>query len=58
MVLHIIVSEFMQPYESKNMDDLFNSEFIEKSFFCIIEIISRVREDLDCLTYFGIICKL
>jgi len=45
-------------YKSKNVENSFNSEFVEKSFFCIFEIISWVREVFDYLTYFGIFCKL
>jgi len=39
MLLHI-VTEFMQSYESKNVDDSFYSEFVGKSIFCIFENIS------------------
>jgi len=58
MILRIVTGAMRSLMRVKNVDDLFNSECVEKRYFCIFENISWVREYLTHLVYFGIFRKL
>lgn len=55
-----IITEFMHVLRAIrviNVNDSFNSEFPEKSIFCILENISWGKEYLTYLAYIEIFCK-